>query len=402
MTERIKKLILKVKKPNCFFETNTDIVSLCFFKIRNAMKIRFTLVFLLISLTLCAQRSIFEDQQTIQKIEKELDSIYNFNFDNSEAIYDELKQKYPNHPLPPLFNAVRIYWQYFPVTPADSLSNLYVKYNTDAIHKAEALLEMDKNDPEASFFNLMARLLVMQYYADNHQSSKVAPHIRTAYKMAKKGFELDNQIQDFLFSTGLYNYYREAYPEKHPVYKPFAYFFPDGDKKLGIKQLEKNWHNGIFLDAESLSFLVYITLNFEGNFSKSSRYTRELHKAYPNNPLYLSYRIRTLLLLHKYKKALPMIDQLEKNHSSNQFFNVMVYIYKGVYAEKKDHDFYTAEQLYMKAIALSEKYKPFINNRISYAYFGLARIWKNKNNQKSIEYRNKAESLSSYPHMNFD
>lgn len=365
------------------------------------MKIYFTIVLLIISFSLCAQRSILEDQQTIQKVKSELDSIYNFNFKNSEVLYKELKQYYPNHPLPSLFNAVRIYWQYFPVTPKDSVSNLYIKYNTDAIQKAESLLEKDKNNAEAIFFNLLSRLLLMQYFADNHQSSRVVPHIRTAYKMTQKGFDLTDQVQDFLFSTGLYNYYRDAYPEKHPVYKPFAYFFPDGNKKLGIRQLEKNWHNGIFLDAESLSFLVYISLNFEGNFSKSARYTKELHKAYPNNPLYLSYRIRTLLLLHKYKKAHTLIDQLSTN-SSNEFFQVMVYIYKGIYAEKKDKNYDTAEKFYLEAISLSEKYKPFINSRISYAYFGLARIWETKNNQKSIAYRNKAEILSSYPHINFD
>lgn len=366
------------------------------------MKISFTIVFLLISLSVCAQRSILNDQQTIDKIESAIDSIYNFQFDYTETIYKELKQKYPDHPLPSLFNAIRIYWQYFPVTPADSLGTYYVKSNTDAIKKAEALLEKDKNDPEAIFFNLMGRLLLMQYYADNHESSKVVPHIRTAYKMTKKGFNLNDQIPDYLFTTGLYNYYREAYPEKHPVYKPFAYFFPDGDKKLGIKQLEKNWHNGIFLDAESLSFLVYISLNFEGNFSKSSLYTKELHRAYPNNPLYLSYRIRTLLLLHKYKKALPLITKLDTKYSSNDFFQIMVYIYRGIYAEKKDRNLDDAEEFYQKAIGLSERYKPFIDSRISYAYFGLARIWENRNNQQSIEYRNKAENLSSYSHINFD
>jgi hypothetical protein len=365
------------------------------------MKTRFTIVFLLISLSVCSQHSVLNDKQAIYKIESAIDSIYNFHFDHTDTIYNELKEKYPNHPLPSLFNAIRIYWQYFPVTPSDSLSQSYIKYNIEAIQKAEALLEKDKNNAEAIFFNLMSRLLLMQYFADNHQSSKVAPHIRTTYKMTKKGFDRSNQIQDFLFSTGLYNYYREAYPEKHPVYKPFAYFFPEGNKKLGIKQLEKNWHNGIFLDAESLSFLVYISLNFEGNFSKSSRYTKELHKAYPNNPLYLSYRIRTLLLLHKYKKAHTLIDQLGTN-SSNEFFQVMVYIYKGIYAEKKDKNYDTAEKFYLEAISLSEKYKPFINSRISYAYFGLARIWETKNNQKSIAYRNQAEELSSYPHINFD
>jgi len=361
-----------------------------------------SVLFVLLSFNVAAQQSILANQELLTKIEYGLDSIYNFQFQYADELGKELEQQYPDHPLPQLFEAIFIYWRYFPVTPDGPHHHEYVNHITEAINRSEKILDKDDEHTVGIFLNLMSRLLIMQYYADNQQSSKVAPYVRRAYKMAKKGFDLDREINDFLFSTGLYNYYREAYPERHPVYKPIAYFFPKGNKKLGLKQLEDNWHNGIFLDAESLSFLVYISLNFEGNFKKSARYAKDLYQAYPNNPLFLCYRIRSLLLLERYHKALPLIDELMNKHNSNPFFQVMAYIYRGIYEEKKNNNYTRAEDLYLRAIKLSDPFKPFINGRLSYAYFGLSRIWENKDKNLAEEYREKAVNLSNYSHLTFD
>lgn len=366
------------------------------------MNLRYFIFLFFISYCASAQESILQDQQTLQNIELGIDCIYNFQFEHIEETQNYLSQNYSDNPLPQLFYALTIYWKYFPITPTSKYNDPYVENINTSIEKSQRLLEENDDNPEAIFLNLMARLLIMQYYADNHESSKVIPHIRNAYKMVKKGFDLSHEITDFNFSTGLYNYYRDAYPEKHPVYKPFAYFFKDGNKKLGLKQLEYNWKHGIFLDAESLSFLVYISLNFEGNYKKSARYTRELYKAYPNNPLYLSYRIRTLLLLTKYHKAEQLIDELNKISADNQFFQMMVNIYKGILTEKKYHDYQKAKKYYLKAVQLGKAYKPFADDRISYAYYGLSRIYKKSNPSKSEEYRKIAKDLSSYKHLTFD
>ena len=366
------------------------------------MNFKLIIFFVFISCSVFAQESILKDQSTLQKIEYGLDNLYNYQFDTIVDIEQNLNINYPDNPLPPLFHAIRIYWEYFPVTPNSYHHELFIYNISESIQRSEQILEQDDKNNEAAFLNLMGRLLIMQYYADNHQSSKVIPHIRQAYSMVKKGFELNDEIPDFNFSTGLYNYYRDAYPEKHPVYKPIAYFFKEGNKKLGIKQLEDNWKNGIFLDAESLSFLVYISLNFEGNYKKSVKYTRELYKTYPNNPLYISYKIRTLLLLKRYLRAEQLINELAIKANSNTFFQMMINIYQGIIEEKKYKNYEKAEKLYQSAIELAKPYQPFANDRLSYAYFGLSRIYKKSNPEKSKELRNMAEDLSSYKHLTFD
>lgn len=366
------------------------------------MNLKYTVLLLFLSFSAYTQNSILSDKQALQKIDESLDSLYNFKFENVKLTEQELYSKYPDNPLPPLFSAMKIYWEHFPVTTNSSFHDIYVQKINQSIEISEKLLEKNDDDSEAIFLNLMARMLIMQYYADNNQSSKVIPYISRAYSMVKKGFNLTDEIIDFNFSTGLYNYYRKAYPERYPVYKPIAYFFKGGDKKLGLKQLEYNWKHGIFLDAESLSFLVFISLNFEGDYKKSLKYTRDLYKEYPDNPLYLSYRIRTLLLLNRYNKAQDLLVILNQKSQNNDFFQMMYKIYQGIVEEKKNHKPEKAKELYLEAIELGKKYETFANDRLSYAYFGLSRVVKTENPELSKKYRSKAVGLSNYKHLTFD
>ncbi|HSH52690.1 MAG TPA: hypothetical protein VK982_13275 [Bacteroidales bacterium] len=366
------------------------------------MRFIFAITLFIISLQAYPQPYILSDTKAVEEIEEQLNRIYNFQFKSFDTYYQKIKKKYPKHPLPHLFFAIKIYWEHFPVTPANDYHQTYVDQITQSIYKSEKWLKKNNKNTEAVFISLMSRLLLMQYYADNHQPSKVIPYVRKTYQLTKKGFNLTDHFVDFNFSTGLYNYYIEAYPEKHPVYKPVAYFFPKGDIDFGLKQLEYTWKQGIFLDAEALSFLVYISLNFELNYKKSNCYTRELHKEYPNNPLYLSYRITNLLLLKRYHRAEQLVDTLKNNPFSNDFFQMMVQIYQGILQEKKYNNNARAEQYFWNAIKLSEKYVPSANGRLSYAYYGLSRIYKNKNPKLSKQYRDRAKDLSSHQHLTFD
>ncbi|MDY6800872.1 MAG: hypothetical protein SVU94_06585 [Bacteroidota bacterium] len=366
------------------------------------MRFIFAITLFIISLQAYTQPYILSDTKAVEEIEEQLNRIYNFQFATFDTYYQKIKNKYPKHPLPHLFYAIKIYWEHFPVTPQSGYHSLYLDQINRSIEKSDKLLVQDEQNTEAIFISLMSRLLLMQYYADNQQPSKVIPYVRKTYQLTRKGFDLTAKFTDFNFSTGLYNYYIEAYPEKHPVYKPVAYFFPKGDIDYGLTQLEYTWKHGIFLDAEALSFLVYISLNFEADYKKSTHFTRALHYEYPNNPLYLSYRITNLLLLERYQRAETLVSELNKHTYTNDFFRMMVQIYQGILQEKKYNNDAKAEQHYWNAIKLSGKYVPFANGRLSYAYYGLSRIYKNTNPKLSKQYRNRAKDLSSYQHLTFD
>jgi tetratricopeptide (TPR) repeat protein len=364
-------------------------------------KILFILI-LIQPINLIAQESILTDSVFILRLKTEVDSIYNFQFENTEKAYMELEEKYPDHAFTQLFYALMLYWKYFPIVPESKYHDLYVQRIEKAIASAEKILDKDKSNSEAIFFNLMGRMLLMQYYADNGVSSKVIPHLGRAYKMVTAGFDLKKDMIDFNFTTGVYNYYSEAYPEAHPIYKPVAYFFPKGNIKLGLQQLEYNWQNGIFLDAESLFFLVYINLNFEKNYPATLQYLEHLNTSYPNNPLYISYRIQTLLITENYDFASDYINKLKKIDYENDFFLIVSNIYEAIILEKQKHNYLKATKIYAEALKDIEKYGDFGNQYSSFAFYGLSRIYHEKDKKKEKEYRKIANELSVYPHINFD
>ncbi len=366
------------------------------------MKRFVVILFLIQSINLSAQESIFSDSLFILRLKTEVDSIYNFQFENTEKAYKELEEKYPDHAFTQLFYALVLYWKYFPIVPESEHHDHYINRIENAISLAENSLDKDKHNSEAIFFNLMSRMFIMQYYADNGLSSKVIPHLGRSYKMITSGFDLKEDITDFYFTTGIYNYYSEAYPKAHPIYKPVAYFFPKGNIELGLQQLEYNWKNGVFLDTESLFFLIYINLNFEANYPAALHYLEYLNDSYPNNPLYVSYRIKTLLMLKKYDLASDYIMKLKQMNTTNDFFLIVCEIYEAVIVEKKIHNHAKAIKLYVKAVQEIEKYGNYGNSYSSFAFYGLSRIYSEKDKKKAKVYRKIANDLAVYPHINFD
>jgi hypothetical protein len=184
-------------------------------------------------------------------IQKGVEYSYNLEFTKALPIYNYLRKTIPDNPAAPLYYALMIYWQNFPLTPNSAKSQVYIDSLMKCVNLSEAILEKDENNPECIFFNMVSRLMIMQHYADNDLSGKVISHVAPVYKMSQKGMRLMKSYVDFYYSSGIYNYYREAYPEVHTVYKPIAFFFPNGDKKTGLKQLAYSADNGIFMRAES-------------------------------------------------------------------------------------------------------------------------------------------------------
>ena len=364
------------------------------------MRYIISILFLLSTLNGFSQKSIIKDSLYVIELKLHIDSIYNYQFENSENTYMQMLNDYPNHPFPDLYYALAMYWKYFPITPNSEKAPLFVEKLNSSIAKAENYFAKQETN-ESIFFNLMGRLLLMQYFSDNQTSANVFPHIKPAYKMLHKGFRLEDSFSDFKFSSGVYNYYREYYPKAHPIYKPIAYFFPKGNALKGIALLETNSQKGIFLHKESLSFLIYINLYFEKNYRKALKYTKQIRKESPDNLLYLSYHTLSLLLLKKYNKAKALISILEKTKHSNNYFKAIAHVFNGIIAEKKYKDYTLAKTQYSTALKKLERYENFANTYKSIAYFGLSRIYL-EDATLSNKYRKKARKLAIFSHINFD
>ena len=365
---------------------------------RNIQCLIFTLIIGFQSL----QGQIFRDTADINLLKRGVDYIYNMQFEKADEIYRHISNTFPESPIPYLFKGLIIYWENYPLLPDSPESNSFEDNMRKSIYICEKKSDKDENYTEYLLTDLCDRGMLLMFYADNGLSRDVFSLAKSTYHYIRLSFDHTSEYNDFYFFTGLYNYYREEYPDDHPVYRPLAILFPKGNKARGLKEIQIAAKNSIFLKADSYSYLSYIYISFENDFDKALFFNRTLHDLYPANLLFQSEYIKNLLLEKKYSEAEHLISicDLEK---SNQYFIAQLSVLNGIIQEKVYKDIERAKQLYDKGIAYLQAYGEFGNEYQAYAYFGLSRISAingDKSNRK--KYRKEAVSLASFKKVNFD
>jgi hypothetical protein len=351
--------------------------------------------------TAAIQGQILKDTASINLLKRGVDNIYGFRFDEARNIGGSLSNIYPEHPVVNLYNGMVTYWENYPLIPDSPASVSYENYMTTCIKQCE---EAQNPDDYAEYLlaNLGARGMLLMYYADNNLTDKVNPLIISTYRHVRESFDYTSVYYDFYFFTGLYNYYREAYPEAHPIYKMLAFLFPKGDREKGLKEMQNAGANSIMLKAEAYSFLSYIFMCFENNYLQSLAYTRALHELYPANLPYLAGYLKNLLLIKKYDETESIISSLN-GEIGNSYFQAQLAVFNGILQEKKYHNNILARRYYNKGISELSDFGYYGNDYSSYAYFGLSRISGMSNDKQSKKtYRKMALEMTNYRKVNFD
>lgn len=367
---------------------------------RSTFLIRF-LVFWYLSVSSTVQGQILKDTSSLNLLKKGVDCIYNFRFDEARDVAWKLDYAFPDHPVVHLLNGMIIYWENFPLMPPSPACISYEKEMRECIRLSEG-----NNDPadyaEYLLSNLGGRGMLLLYYADNNLSDEVVPLAKSTYSLIRQAFDYSSFYDDFYFFTGLYNYYREAYPDAHPIYKVVAFLFPKGDRSKGLKEIQSAATSSIVMKAESYSILSFIFIHYENNYLKAYEYSKSLFELYPANPSYLAGYITSMLLVKKYDQAEEIIKSSEKE-TTNSYFRAQLSIFNGILQEKKYHNNRLAQKYYFKGINDISAFDYYGNTFAAYAYFGLSRISDiegDKRNKKT--FRKKALELTNYKKVNFD
>lgn len=357
-------------------------------------------------LALCLSTSLLhgqflKDSSSINLIKEGIDNVYNFQFKNAEKVSEELRKLYPGHPVVYLFKGMITYWENYPLI---TTSAARVSFEED-MRKSIELCDKNTNqrdDAENLLVNMCSRGLLLLYYTDNYLSFDVFPLATSTYQYIRRCFDFTSYYSDFYFFTGVYNYYREAYPEAYPVYKPLAFLFPKGSKVKGLQDLQIVSKNSIILKAEAFSFLSAIYLTFEDNFQQATYFSKSLHELYPDNPEYLGAYIKNLLLIKRYGEAEKEMLSSDIN-LSNSFFQAQISIFNGILQEKKYHDIKLAQQFYYKGVKDISLFGNYGNEYAAYAYFGLSRISEiNGDKYYKKMYRKLALQLADFKKVDFD
>ncbi len=337
----------------------------------------FLVLFWLISWNISGQ--ILSDNQAKEWISNGLNHMYNHEFKESTDDFNALKSKYPKHPSSYLLLAMQWEKQYFPLKDHPNQSKAYLAYLERSFELAEAAFEKNENDLEAVFFCISSTGFLAAYEADNQNFMKAVSYTRKSYSFLKIALKNTDKQPEFLYSAGIYNYYRIVYPELHPVIKPLMVFFEEGNKRVGLNFLEQSTRKTIFVKNEGRFYLGYVYNKYEGTPAKALPLNQALLEDFPSNHLFILQRAELLALTHNFEEGEIYLDKLEK--LKIPYFTGAAWVFRGIADEFGKRKMAQAEAHYLKALQYPFEER-FTKDIRGLAYLGLCRI-AHKSGQKA-------------------
>jgi tetratricopeptide (TPR) repeat protein len=331
-----------------------------------------------------AQYALFDNPENIRLVKKGAHFIYNQQPDAAQVIIEQVGMRLPGHPVVPMMKALAIGWSVFPMKTSLPEFEEHERLLHSTIEAAEQLLDKDNNHVEGIFFQMSARGLLAEYYADDGNYVKALGEARKTYGLLKAGFDLVDEYPEFYLTTGLYNYFREKYPQRHPIYKPFLWFFRGGDIEMGLEQIRTATQKAVLSNAEAHLYLSYIYLRYEMQPEKAEEYLLQLNEEYPNNQYFKAKLLECYIMFDQFELAEPIAERFLD--AKDPYYLLLGQSMKGYLLEKWIKAKEPATRFYNDALTTGK-----LTNKGSYyeaiAYLGLGRI-DFHNNRKEAAKRN--------------
>ncbi|GJM59883.1 tol-pal system protein YbgF [Persicobacter diffluens] len=246
---------------------------------------------------------------------KMLDDIYDFRFDEVETEYVKLKEDFGWHPLPYFLMGLAEWWKITVNFEDKSQDPVFMAYMDSSIMLADKLYNYEKTSLEGAFFLAAAYAFEARLVSERKEWTKAANLAKKSLAYLEESKGKGGMSPELLFGDGLYNYYAQWIPENYPMLKPIMWFFPGGDKDLGIKQLREVGKNAFFTRTEGQIFLMRMLASDGKDPQGALHIARYLHKTYPNNPFFERYLARMLYATASYyemeKVCLSIISDIE-------------------------------------------------------------------------------------------
>lgn len=343
------------------------------------LRVLLSLILLFFEHSVSAQYALFDNPANIQLVRQGTRFIYNQQPDSARLVINQVSKKLPGHPVVPMMRALAISWSVFPMKTYLPEFEEHEALLQKSIKAADKLLDEDEDHTEGVFFQMTARGLLAEYYADDGNYMKALGEARRTYGLMKSGFDLVEDYPEFFLTTGIYNYFREKYPQKHPIYKPFLWFFRSGDIELGLQQIHTATQQAVLSNVEAHLYLSYIYLRYEMKPEKARDYLLELTDQYPNNQYFKAKLLECYIMYEEFELAEPIAERFLD--SKNPYYLLLGQSMKGYLLEKWVKAKQPAARFYNEALATGK-----LTNKGSYyeaiAYLGLGRIdFENGNNE---------------------
>ncbi|MEO8512262.1 MAG: tetratricopeptide repeat protein [Ignavibacteria bacterium] len=261
-------------------------------------------------------------QQRDEKIVKGIDHVYKLEFDSSNTIFQDLVNSDPRDPTGYFFQAMAEWWKIY-LNKDDRINDdNYLAKVDRCIKVCEERLDENENNDWATFLlgGVIGYRGFMNVMRDNWL--KAIDDGKQGLNLIQKSYELNPSNKDAILGLGIYNYAVDYVVERYPFLKAVLFFFPKGNKELGLTQLRDCADNGKYSKTEATVTLAYIHLSYEKNYPEAFKYAMKLNASYPNNPVFERFLGKCYVGLNNITEAVNLYKaMLVKADSSMPYYS---------------------------------------------------------------------------------
>ncbi|HYG41079.1 MAG TPA: tetratricopeptide repeat protein [Cytophagales bacterium] len=333
--------------------------------------------------------------------------MYNFKFDRAEKEFKELKKMYSTHPLPYFLLGLNEWWKIVPNISNKAYDDKFIAYMDTAIYWSEKLFELNEDDIEAAFFLAAAYGFKGRLFSERSEWTKAAFAGKNSLKYLDKSKNGNDLSPEFLFGDALYNYYSIWIPENYPVLKPILYFFPKGDKQLGLKQLKEVANNAFYTRTEAQNFLMNIYSISENNNLEAYHISKYLAETFPDNSYFQRFYARMLYYMGNYKEteavSLDILNKIERKMPGYEGTSgrYAAFYLGQVYESLRNPG--KAKEYYVKAIEYSKEVDALTSGYYLYSLTNLAQLClAEKNKEEAKKYYQEVLEHAEKDHPTYD
>ena len=243
------------------------------------------------------------------RIQRNVDLIYNLRFAEAERQFKAVIEAEPDNPLGYFFLAMVDWWRVLIDLDDETHDEVFYARLHECIEVCDRRLEKDPMNFEAILFKGGAIGFRGRLRGDRSQYLRAARDGLRSLPLLQKSRQLEPTNKDILFGQGIYHYFAEAMPERYPAIRPIMFFLPDGDRELGLRQLEQVAREGVYARTEAIYFLAQIYRVFEQDKPRALPYFEELYARYPANALFHRYTARLQVELGRWHLGVPLYEE---------------------------------------------------------------------------------------------
>lgn len=247
-----------------------------------------------------------------ERSQRGIQAVYNLEFERAESEFRALAVKFPSHPAGRFFLGMIEWWRILIDMEDESRDDLFIERMDDVIDLCDSLLEANEHDVTALFFKGGALGFRGRLRANRSNWITAANDGRRALPIVQRAYAIAPENADILLGIGIYNYYAATIPERYPIVKPVMVFFPEGDKRKGVAQLETASREARYAAIEATYFLLQLNYNYEREFSVALALAESLFRRFPDNVLFQRYIGRCEYVLSRNDRAAATFEEIVK------------------------------------------------------------------------------------------